>query len=248
MPRTEDDGTQPGLGTQAVTGGLAAAAGMRLGGTLGAAAGAAMTPYLVALVDNIRDEWRCDQRENIAIMAEAAAGAADYSPEELGEQMGRSPRTRLLTATAAEAASKTAWAPKVIALGKALAAGLIVEDDTQIDTEQFALGAMAGMERPHVALLDLLVHYWPVRARTSRDIDPLEEVKPLVKGQRRPCGWRLSDILQARRQLAPVLVSVLGMFQMHGLAMEGNGEYGWFGTELGEKVLSYYEQAGAQAS
>ena len=70
----------------AVAGGV----GARLGGTLGAAAGAGMTPYLAALVENVRDEWRRDQRENIGNMAETTATTAGFTPEELGMQMGRS--------------------------------------------------------------------------------------------------------------------------------------------------------------
>jgi hypothetical protein len=242
---TEDDAIQPGLGTQAVTGALAAAAGARLGGVLGAAAGAGATPYLVALVDNVRDEWRRDQREHIAKMAEAAAEAAGYSPEELGQQMGRSRRTRLLTATAAEAASKTAWPPKVIALGKALAAGLIAEDHTRIDTEQLALLAMAGMERPHVAVLDLIVHYWPYWLDWD-DPPSLKGVEPVVSGQLGPTGWPLAAIAQARPQLAPAVISVMGLFQMHGLVLEARDR--WHPTPLAKKVLTYYEQAGAETS
>jgi hypothetical protein len=119
---------EPGIGKQAVVAAVAAGIGAQLGGTLGAAVGAGMTPYLTALVDNVLDEWRRDQRDNIADMAETAATTAGFSPEELGERMGRSQRTRLLTATAAESAAKTAWPHKVRALGRVLADGLIADD------------------------------------------------------------------------------------------------------------------------
>jgi hypothetical protein len=69
---------EPGIGKQAVVAAVAAGIGAQLGGTLGAAAGAGMTPYLTALVDNVLDEWRRDQRENIADMAETAAIAAGF--------------------------------------------------------------------------------------------------------------------------------------------------------------------------
>lgn len=237
---TEGEGQQePGLGTQAATAALAAAAGMRLGGVLGAAAGAGMTPYLVALVDNVRGEWQRDQRKNIADMAEAAAAAAGYSPEELGEQIGLSPRTRLLTATAAESAAKTAWPPKVIALGKVLAAGLIADDDAQIDMAQLALAAMTDMERPHVVLLDLLVHCW---AATEHEDPATGEWVVDIRPRSRPeeGGWSPQAIAVARPQLGPVLASLIGMIQMHGLAAQ---ESNWKATDLGVQVLDYYNEA-----
>lgn len=70
-------------------------------------------------------------------------------------------QVRLLTGLAMSAAERTAWPPKVVALGRMLAAGLIAEDAAAVDVQQLAMTAMADVKRPHVVLLDLLVRYEP---------------------------------------------------------------------------------------
>ena len=245
-----------GLGAQAVTYGLAAAAGARLGGALGAAASASASPYLLALIDKVRDEWQVDQRGNIAAMTEAAAAAAGYDADELGEQMGRSPRTRLLTATAAESAAKSAWPPKIIALGKVLAAGLIADDGVEIDIAQFALAAMANMERPHVVLLDLLVNQiivsieqdlqrgyrkYAVKWRPVAEIDPTD----LAADWGYP-EWTEEEILFARPQLRPAMATVMSYVRLHGLVSQGEREGTLQASSLGRQVVGYYVEAGGE--
>lgn len=77
----------------------------------------------------------------------------------------------MLYGMAAEAAAKTAWPPKVIALGRVLAQGLLGDGD-EIDLVQYALAAMTEMERIHVELLEL-----PVRFTAVIHMGPQEEVK-----------------------------------------------------------------------
>lgn len=74
--------------------------------------------------------------------------------------MLRSPQTRLLTAVAPDAATRTAWPPKVVALASVLAAGLIADGDAVL-IPQYSLTAMAELERLDVSLLDLLVQHRP---------------------------------------------------------------------------------------
>ncbi len=81
MATDGEEQCEPGIGKQAVTAAVAAGIGVRLGGPLGAVAGAGMTPYLTALVENVVDEWRRDQRDNIAAMAQTAATTAGFTPE-----------------------------------------------------------------------------------------------------------------------------------------------------------------------
>jgi hypothetical protein len=196
---------------------------------VGSAAGAGLGPYLREFVDRVRDEWRVDQRQNIEVMAETAATVGGWSPNEFGEQMGRSPRTRLLTATAAEAAAKTAWPPKVVALGRVLAAGLIADDDAVVDRDQLALLAMAEIERPQLLVLDELAS----------------------------SGWVISthDLVHKHRQLAGVLSTVLGPLQRHGLVEWSWGHYpgaeheqaGLHLRHLGDQIVDYFLEAGGEA-
>ena len=60
-----------------------------------------------------------------------------------------------------DAAQRTAWPPKVYALGRVLAAGLIASDEAEVDVQDQALAAMADLERLHIILLELLVKYEP---------------------------------------------------------------------------------------
>ena len=170
----------PGSGSGAAAGIVGTFIGVRLGGTVGALAGAGMPPYLAPLFERVIGEWRRDQQKNIAEMAETAATTAALGPEDFGERIGKSPTTRLLTATAAEGAAKTAWPPKVRALGRVLAGGLIADDEARIDLVQLALTAMVDLERPHVMLLDLVANYAVVNVTEdpARGIPFQFEVKP----------------------------------------------------------------------
>jgi hypothetical protein len=254
MATDGEEQREPSIGKQAVAAAVAAGVGVRFGGPLGAVAGAGMTPYLTALVENVVDEWRRDQRENIADMAQTAAITAGFTPEELGERMGRSQRTRLLTATAAESAAKTAWPHRVRALGRVLADGLIADDEAQIDIVQLALTAMTDLERPHVMVLDLLVNYAVVNGeedpargipfrfgvKLAKDVD--------VGDPNWIPDWRDREILIARRQLEQAYLSIMATLQRHALIAQNRYRANaWAATGLGDRVLSYYIEASAEA-
>jgi hypothetical protein len=148
-----------------------------------------------------------------------------FRPEELGERMGRSQRTRLLTATAAESAAKTAWPQKVRALGRVLADGLIADDEAKIDIAQIALTAMTDLERLHLMVLDLLANYGVVNVEEdpARGIPFRFEVKPAREVDREVDvgdpnwipDWRDREILIARPQLDQAYLTIM--------AREGNG-------------------------
>lgn len=140
------------------------------------------------------------------------------SPEELCDRMVRSQRSRLLTATAAESAARTAWPDKVRALGRVLTAGLIADDEAVIDLAELALTAMAELERPHLTVLGLLENYAAVNAeedpdsgipfrfevKLARDVD-----KAAMNDPRWMPDWRDREILIARPQLAPAYLSIM---------------------------------------
>lgn len=253
MTTDDEEQREPGVGTQAIVAGVAAGGGALLGGPLGAMVGAGMTPYLVALVGKVQDEWRRNQSENIANMAEAAMNTAGLSPEELAERMGRSQRTRLLTATAAESAAKTAWPHKVRALGRVLADGLIA-DEAKIDVVELALAAMTDLERPHVAVLDLLANYGVVNAEEdpANGVPFRFETKPAkdvdVGDPNWIPDWRDREILTARPQLQEVYPNIMATLQRHALITQNRYRaHAWAVTDLGSRILSYYIKASADA-
>jgi hypothetical protein len=259
MATEPEERREPGIGMQAIVGAVATGAGARLGGWPGAAAGGWVAPYLLELVDKVRDEWRRDQRDNMVGMAEAAAFSAGFGPEELVQRMGRSQRTRLLTVTAAESAAKTAWPHKVRALGRVLADGLIADDEAQIDIVELALTAMTDLERPHVIVLDLLTNHAVFKAEENPargipfrfEIKPAKEFDEVRANVRDPNwipDWRDREIMIARPKLGEGYLNVMATLQRHALI--GQGRYrssAWSTTDLGDRVLGYYIEAATQA-
>ena len=74
-----------------------------------------------------------------------AIGGDPAEPERL---ILASDQSRLQAGIALSAATRTAWPPKVIALGRALAAGLVAADEARILTEPFIMAALADVEAP----------------------------------------------------------------------------------------------------
>ena len=138
---------------------MVAAVGIRLGPEVALGLGAA-SPLVESLAERTWGELRPDARRRTAQMLSVAAETARWDTEELGGRIGASEQTRLQAGIAMAAAQRTAWPPQVQALGKVLAAGLIAEDDA-VDIPQFALRAMAELDRLHIVLLELLVRNDP---------------------------------------------------------------------------------------
>jgi hypothetical protein len=268
----------------------------RLGGPGGAVIGGAATAYMVELARKVWDEFRPESQRRQAEMLGQAADAWGGVPEEFDGLIGQSERSRLLTATAMAGAAATAWPPKVSALGRALADGLIANDD-EISITDLVIPAMTDMDRAHVSLLELLVRWIPVNTVTSTPrLRPYEEIIAHREAGRWTAGprvWSAGQIGQARPALRSALPSLMGTLLRHGLAAEHDNTAGvlakyskrmrdeaarhgprageriksstflpkalselemgsftsrpsWSPTALSERVLGYYEQAGAQ--
>jgi hypothetical protein len=215
----EDETEQPPSRVQRA---VAAAAGAAVGiwlGPGGMLAGAAAGPYLEELARRAWDEFRPDSQRRQAEMLGSTAAASGRDPEELAGLLGASEHSRLLTAQALSGAAGTAWPPKVSALGRALADGLIA-DDTQANLADLVLPAMIDMERPHVELLDLLANRIPIQiGPDSWDAKPDLKTRP---GRRGPPRWTVPRIARARPALQPALSSLMGTLQRHGLANQND--------------------------
>jgi hypothetical protein len=115
-----------------------------------------------------------------------------------------------------------------------LAAGLIAADEDKVNVQDQALAAMADLERLHVILLELLVKYEP-DLRTDGVVATPHRVpsyQDVFLGGSRPDNpkvwsigrrkWPDHRIVAVRPQLHPVLTSLLGTLQRHGLAAEND--------------------------
>jgi hypothetical protein len=295
-----DEAAPGGLAVLALVGAAGAWAGYRLGGADGAAAGAGAVPYVTALLHRSAGEWWADRTRRAEKMMEAAGEVTGLPPGQLADLAGRSERTRHLTDVAIQAATDTFWPPTVRAIGRAFAAGLLANDEAEVDLRQHALEVMADLDRLHVTLLELLVKYEPdirhdgIRATLHRvpsyvntflGGDRPDNPKVWSVGRRK---WTAPQIRAVRPKLQPVLPSLLGALQQHGLADQNdtvpdalkklsddlaqqvNRQAGqmqrgqqmepitlqqptirrvepiWSPTDLGEKVLGFYGEAGAE--
>jgi hypothetical protein len=132
---------------------------------------------------------------------------------------------RLLSGTAVVAAVHTAWEDKIRTLGRSLASGLLASDDAEISTEQLIMSAIADMEAPHLALLDLLVAWRlpqvmgepaPVKLDIPEDSHLARFGGTWNVGVRK---WPVPAIQTHRPKLFPVFPSLIGTLQRHGLAL-----------------------------
>jgi hypothetical protein len=167
------------------------------------------------------DRFSEDAQRRISRMLGVARDTAHTTDEVFDQRLQDSERTRLLSVTAMEAAAGTAWPPKVVALGRALAAGVLAEDDVSIDLAELSLAAMADLGRPHVTLLDLLVNFEP-----KWDGERYFNAVPHEPSGRPPSDayadigrrrWNREEIEDCRHQLRPVLSGLIGTLQRFGL-------------------------------
>lgn len=230
----EDENREPDrVGPKIVTGLAVAGVGIRLGPEAALALGAA-SPLFESLAERAWEELRPDARQRAARVLSTAAEEVGYDDEQFGELIGSSETSRLQTGLAMDAAQRTTWPPKVYALGRVLAAGLIATDEAEVDIRQQALVAMADLERLHVILLELLVKYEPdwMHDRTVATPHRMPSYVNAFLGSERPDNpkvwsigrrkWTARQIVAARPQLRPVLTTLLGTLQRHGLATEND--------------------------
>lgn len=230
----EDEDREPDhVGSKIVAGVAVAGAGIRLGPEAALALGAA-SHLFVSLAQHAWEEFRPDARQRAARVLSTAAEELGCDDEQLGELIGSSETSRLQTGLAMDAAQRTAWPPKVYALGRVLAAGLIATDETEVNVQDQALAAMADLERLHVILLELLVKYEPDWTNDSIVATPhrVPSYQNVFLGGDRPDNpkvwsiggrkWPDHRIVAVRPQLRPVLTSLLGTLQRHGLVAEND--------------------------
>jgi hypothetical protein len=102
---------------RAVAAGSGAAIGALIGGPAGAIAGSAVGVALEPLVSRVWNELSADGRRRTQEVLTYAAESAGISPEEIADQIVADEKSRLLGGTALSAATRTAFPPKVRALG-----------------------------------------------------------------------------------------------------------------------------------
>jgi hypothetical protein len=211
---------------------VAAASGAFLGavvaGPAGVILGAGLGPLLEPLIQGVWTELAEAVKRRHLRMLESTVEAG-VPVDELGKRINASERTQLLTGSALSAAGRTAWEDKVRTLGRSLASGLLAEDDATIDTEQMIIAALADIEAPQLAMLELLVAYRPGRHTAeplvSGPLDLPKDSHHLPYSKNWGVAWRdwsRGQIEHARPKLAPLTPALLGTLQRNGLAVQND--------------------------
>jgi hypothetical protein len=197
----------------------AATAGALLGGVIigpvGVAIGAGLGVLLEPVAAKVWDELTVGGRRRAGEALAATCEALDCDQDELEARITASDRSLLMAGICISAATRTVWAPKVRALGRALASGLLAEDDATIDLEQLIMTAMADLEGPHLSMLELFAWRTPPRYAGDQQIAHPRHNEHGITVPRH--GWTELEIRLYRSQLAPVAHSLLGTLQRHGL-------------------------------
>jgi len=231
-----------GAGTGLVVGGL-------IGGPPGAAAGlvigAALGPELEPLVAWAGKKLSAGVRRRQAqVLAETGIPA-----EELREKIGASERTQLLTGFALNAAARTTLEGKLRTLGRSLASGLLAEDNATIDVEQLILAAIADIEGPQLAMLELLVRWAPGHLAGGPPIEGPLDVPDYSHSRSDDGSWHVRErkwssrlIAFARPNLASIAPSLLGTLQRHGLVVQNDNT----GEAIERYARAFEDRFGAQ--
>jgi hypothetical protein len=226
VAKRDDDDERREENVEAISNSLGALIGTGVAGPLGGVIGAGLGSKLKRWVRGVWAELSASARRN---QTDVLFWAIRFgvTVEELKARINASGRTRLLTGTALDAASRTAWEDKVRTLGRSLAEGLLAEDSATIDTEQMIISAIADIEGPQLAMLELLVARRPARnvaePVVSEPLDlpadshwrPADDIWDVAWRE-----WSRAQIAHARPRLAPLAPSLLGTLQRHGLAVQ----------------------------
>ncbi|MGO8892198.1 MAG: hypothetical protein ACLP8X_00245 [Streptosporangiaceae bacterium] len=231
---------------------LAAGGGALLGGAAagpsGAVLGALLGPELEPLVKGVWEELSAGARRR---QAEVLASAIDggIPEDELGGWINASERTQLLTGFALSAATRTVWQDKVRTLGRSLASGLLADDGAKIDTEQMIIAAVADIEGPQLAMLELLVAWRRGESLgdplISGPLDLPNESRSRTLDGSWSVAWRVWSrelIAYARPSLSPLAPSLLGTLQRHGLVVQNDNA-----GEAIEEYAKAYERKFSEA-
>jgi hypothetical protein len=257
---SEDSEEPPSLLVRAVADAALVLAGERLGGASGAVLAAAGTPYAEEFLRRALAEFKSDAQKRATELLESTAEASECDEAELADRISDSERTRLLTATVTASAVNTAWPPKVHALGRALADGLIAADEAEINIADLVIPAMTDMERPHLSLLELLVRWAPYPSEGQLQHPVEHQQFPVHKtragfsagdftnsgwtiGQRK---WNAYQIEQARPALRTILTGLLGTLQRHGLIQQYDDTPGIL-ARFSERIREESSRSGIKA-
>jgi hypothetical protein len=212
------------LAKKAGAGLTGAAAGLALGGPLGAVAGAITAPMLELLV--LRESRGL---ANIALLESIVTDLSGLSSADVASWAREQDGRLHLVTTAMHAAYMTAVRQKIGALARVVADN--IHDDAKIDCSSLVLAALAQIEAPHIRVLHAMVHETPP--------DPPDGLK-IADG-----AWCQSQLAAHLPGLRSGIVPVATMLVSTGMVEEGmaadDDNRAWFVTSFGIACLEHVE-------
>lgn len=148
----------PELGAAA----MAAAAVMALPGPAGIVAGALVPPVMSRALKLLDVQFFRQRVASAESVLQEAADLAGTDPDGFVGLLS-DPERLQLAGMAVAAGAQTVLDDKIQALGRALATGVLAEDQAVIDDQRLIVAALASMEAPHVRILRVIAEEWPPR-------------------------------------------------------------------------------------
>ncbi len=180
------------------------------------------------------------QQARAAVMWAHAAESAGQAAESLIDRAESDPDRLHLAVSAAAGAATARYPARIVALGRALAGGLLAESETKLDLEQQVIDALSVLERPHLETLVVLEHGDDgVRAAL------IDGVGLGTLHDRMGYGVAFSRIMSALES-GGLATSDPRLFDPAAIASVGSAEH-WRPTEFGREVLSRLREAGLQS-
>lgn len=219
------------------------AIGFAFGGPIGAASGA-LVPFVERLIKLSHRELSAQESCSVAMWT-IAAQAAGLSPDELLDTVETNENMTHLGYTAADAAKRSRYPARIVALGRVLAAGIGATDDAELDHWQLMIDALAEVDRPHLVVLSRFANIEGVESpvfvrRTLSWVD--------VKALNPEYGRSISSLLARLERLG--LLHAETVATLAGDEGPGDeervGAY-WRLSDFGGKVLDELWRAGGSA-
>jgi hypothetical protein len=216
------------LAKKAGAGLTGAAAGLALGGPLGAVAGAITPPMLELLISR-----ESKGLANIALLESNVTDLSGLSSADVASWARETDGRLHLVTTAMHAAYMTAVRQKIGALARVVADN--IQDDAKIDCSWLVVAALAQIEAPHIRVLHAMVHDTPP--------DP---PAGLIVAEGAWCQSQLAAQLPGLRSgIVPIATTLMatGMID-EGLAADDDNR-AWSATSFGIACLERVESSGS---
>jgi hypothetical protein len=123
---------------------------------IGGLVAAAAEPVLLRLLQNLGAEWASLRARRATRLFRITSAEVSLSIEELERRISSNEPLVELAAAAAVGAADARYDARIVALGKALASGVLAESADVVDQERIFVEVLSALDRPHVRLLSYM--------------------------------------------------------------------------------------------